>query len=204
MQVAGVSSDKVVDDASKSGCQTRNFMKLALEQAQFALDRGEVPVGCVLVADNRVIAAAGNETNISCNATRHSLLRKSDLYVTVEPCIMCASALSLIGIRKVYFGCHNERFGGNGSVLSLHENCCPQTAKGYPVVSGILKDEAIEIMRLFYSRGNPKAPDHKRQRPLILQDSSTKIDRTTTSEDTDAKESKTCRANEPFVKRQKI
>lgn len=49
-----------------------------------------------------------------------SILRKTDLYVTVEPCVMCASALRQYQIRRVYFGCANERFGGTGSVLSLH------------------------------------------------------------------------------------
>jgi tRNA(Arg) A34 adenosine deaminase TadA len=50
------------------------------------------------------------------------ILSNCDLYVTCEPCIMCAAALSKLGIRKVYFGCHNDRFGGNGSILSVHSD----------------------------------------------------------------------------------
>ena len=99
----------------------------------------EVPVGCVIVKDNAVIAKAFNETNMTRNATRHcefvaidrvmastsyngemAVLDGCELFVTCEPCIMCASALSQVGIGKVFYGCANDRFGGNGSIYSLH------------------------------------------------------------------------------------
>ncbi|KAI7903107.1 cytidine deaminase-like protein [Cokeromyces recurvatus] len=112
------------------------FMREALIVAQEAYDNLEVPVGCVFVLDNeKVIARGRNRPNESLNATRHaeieaidlilkendkSIFEKIDLYVTVEPCIMCASALRQIGIRHVYFGCGNEKFGGNGSVFNIH------------------------------------------------------------------------------------
>jgi len=121
-------------------------MRIALKQAHLALKHNEVPVGCVIVWKNQVIAKAFNRTNVELNATRHcefvaidqimnavdestgkkrfdkSILKKCTLYVTVEPCIMCASALNLVRIGKIYFGCHNERFGGCGSVLHLHKS----------------------------------------------------------------------------------
>lgn len=127
-----------------------HFMHEALNMGRRALEKGEIPVGCVIVEhrhDRSIIVAAGsNQTNESRNGTRHAeivaieslfaaensalsttsnelkrgLLSNCDLYVTCEPCIMCAAALSKLGIRKVYFGCHNERFGGNGSILSVH------------------------------------------------------------------------------------
>lgn len=77
-----------------------------------------------------------NATNRTLNGTRHaefvalaqilsehpaSILKETDLYVTVEPCVMCASMLRQYGIRAVYFGCWNERFGGTGGVLNIHE-----------------------------------------------------------------------------------
>lgn len=125
------------------------FMREALMMGRGALEKGEIPVGCVIVENQHdnfaVIAAGSNQTNESRNGTRHAeivaveslfaadvaaqrynldkrkgLLSNCDLYVTCEPCIMCAAALSKLGIRKVYFGCHNERFGGNGSILSVH------------------------------------------------------------------------------------
>ncbi|KAK7233596.1 dCMP-type deaminase [Aureococcus anophagefferens] len=118
------------------------WMRRALELAEDAVaEQGEVPVGCVFVNDNNVeIASAANETNEAMCATRHAELVAIDgalkhsaargqpldwtrcaLYVTCEPCIMCASALSQLGIAKCYFGCRNDKFGGCGSILSLHE-----------------------------------------------------------------------------------
>ena len=137
-------------------------MKCAVEQAQIALSIGEVPVGCVFVKDGKIIASAHNQTNITGNASRHcemvciSELKMDDmssidLYVTVEPCVMCASALSLVGIKHVYFGCFNDRFGGCSSVYSIHEDLDNK----YECSPGILKDEAIQLLKDFYARGNP-------------------------------------------------
>ncbi len=110
------------------------FMQIALHQARVALDQGEVPVGCCIVRDGEVIAKSHNLTVQSKNATTHceincirqlskdnsKVLKGATLYVTVEPCIMCAYALVLAGIEKVVYGCDNDKFGGNGSVLSIH------------------------------------------------------------------------------------
>ena len=90
-------------------------------------------------------------------------LSKCSLYVTCEPCIMCAAALAQVGIRKVYFGCCNDKFGGCGSILHLHEDQKPYH-KGYPIVEGILKEEAISLLRSFYNRENFHAPEDKRKR----------------------------------------
>ncbi len=133
-------------------------------QAEEALAAQEVPVGCVFVRGDRIIARARNRTNQLRNvsmipfilvtelsydhasgryiqATRHAELEAIDeilvdqeltphateyplsdttLYVTVEPCIMCASALRQMGIKEVYYGCGNDRFGGCGSVLGVN------------------------------------------------------------------------------------
>ncbi|KAI5291355.1 tRNA(adenine34) deaminase [Ascosphaera aggregata] len=108
---------------------------MALEMGEHALASGETPVGCVLVHRDAVIGKGINDTNRAVNGTRHaeflaleeamksyprSVFRETDLYVTVEPCIMCASLLRQYHIRHVYFGCANERFGGTEGVLSLH------------------------------------------------------------------------------------
>jgi tRNA-specific adenosine deaminase 2 len=138
--------------------------ELRLPQAEEALAAKEVPVGCVFVRDNKIIAKARNRTNELRNvspppsskhrtlipktqATRHAeleaiddilsnpsltpqddtisgypyLLNDTILYVTVEPCIMCASALRQLGIREVYYGCENGKFGGCGSVLGVNK-----------------------------------------------------------------------------------
>ncbi|KAG9313060.1 cytidine deaminase-like protein [Chiua virens] len=116
-----------------------------LQQAKEALVCGEVPVGCVFVRDRAIIAKARNRTNQLRNASRHAELEAIDLiladpsltppsttatqyplanttlYVTVEPCIMCASALRQLGIHHVFYGCENDKFGGCGSVLGVNE-----------------------------------------------------------------------------------
>mmetsp|Transcript_14627 Transcript_14627/g.29996 ORF Transcript_14627/g.29996 Transcript_14627/m.29996 type:complete len:280 (+) Transcript_14627:181-1020(+) len=93
---------------------------------------------------------------------------KCDLYVTCEPCIMCAAALSMVGFSRVFFGCKNDRFGGCGSLLHLHKPEALPSAKhhGFPIYGGILEDEAISLLRSFYDRENFHAPDHKRKRKL--------------------------------------
>ncbi|KAJ9229796.1 hypothetical protein DTO271D3_2042 [Paecilomyces variotii] len=147
--------------------QHEYFMKQALVMGEKALETGETPVGCVLVYKGEVIARGMNDTNKSMNGTRHAeflaieealqkyprvILRETDLYVTVEPCIMCASALRQYQIRAVYFGCGNERFGGTGSVLSLHSD--PGIDQPYPVYGGLFHKEAIMLLRRFYIQEN--------------------------------------------------
>lgn len=99
----------------------------------------------------------------SINNEIEQIFNNCVLFVSCEPCIMCAHAISLVKIKKVYFGCENDKFGGNGSILSLNKGPNYQ----YESVGGIMKEQAIEYFRNFYIRGNAKAPDHKRQRKLV-------------------------------------
>lgn len=82
------------------------------------------------------------------------ILKQCDLYVTVEPCIMCASLLRQFGIRKVYFGAANDRFGGTGGVMNIHS--CPAVDSSYEVSGGWLREEAIMMLRRFYVQENGK------------------------------------------------
>ena len=113
-----------------------SYMGMALHEAEAALREHEVPVGCVFVHQDKGIVGRGhNNTVASCNATRHaeleaidqilitnahspSLMAECTLYVTVEPCIMCASALRQLRIQHVVFGCRNDKFGGCGQFLA--------------------------------------------------------------------------------------
>ncbi|EEH59093.1 uncharacterized protein MICPUCDRAFT_15135 [Micromonas pusilla CCMP1545] len=157
-------------------------MRAALAEATAALDRWEVPVGCVLVLDNEIVARGSNRTNERRNGTRHAEFEAIDallaahandanaarfedcvLYVTCEPCIMCAGALSLLGCRAVVYGCGNDKFGGNGSILSdggdaAASNGARGARRTYPSVGGLFAEDAVELLRRFYVRGNPKAP----------------------------------------------
>ncbi|KAK1294964.1 hypothetical protein QJS10_CPA16g01263 [Acorus calamus] len=162
------------------------FMELALDHAKEAMSRLEVPVGCVIVEDGKVIASGSNRTNETRNATRHAEMEATDillkqwqnsgltqsevsekfsncvLYVTCEPCIMCAAALLFLGIRAVYYGCANDKFGGCGLILSLHESNSKQASssavgqgKNFKCTGGIVASEAISLLRSFYEQGNP-------------------------------------------------
>jgi tRNA-specific adenosine deaminase 2 len=79
---------------------------------------------------------------------------------------MCASALRQFGVRAVYFGCYNERFGGTGGVLNIHEDVSVDL--GYPVYGGIYREEAIMLLRRFYVQENEKAPDPKGKKERVL------------------------------------
>jgi tRNA-specific adenosine deaminase 2 len=117
------------------------YMTEALKECEKALEVSEVPVGCIFLRlpDKKIIARGHNLTNLTKNATTHAemncinylyasdipdlenLLSQSILFVSCEPCIMCAYSLKEIKIKAVYFGCENDKFGGNGSILSLHK-----------------------------------------------------------------------------------
>ncbi|PWN49665.1 hypothetical protein IE53DRAFT_317214 [Violaceomyces palustris] len=85
--------------------------------------------------------------------------KDTTLYVTIEPCIMCGSALRQIGIGRVVFGAGNERFGGNGSVIGLHDDDALISSPSYEAVGGYLRDEAIMVLRKFYITENTNAPN---------------------------------------------
>ena len=90
------------------------------------------------------------------------LLSNCTLFVSCEPCIMCANALNLVHISHVYFGCYNEKFGGNGSIISINKDpLWPYVSEG-----GYLEEEAINYLRNFYAVGNAHAPENKRQRKI--------------------------------------
>ncbi|KAM0062022.1 putative tRNA(adenine(34)) deaminase [Helianthus debilis subsp. tardiflorus] len=138
--------------------------------------------------DGKVISCGRNRTNETRNATRHAEMEAIDvlldqwkklelskaevsemfskcyLYVTCEPCIMCAGALSFLGIKEVYYGCANDKFGGCGSILSLHTMSCEEAGgKSYKCTGGIMAEEAVSLFRNFYELGNPNAPKPHRQ-----------------------------------------
>jgi tRNA(Arg) A34 adenosine deaminase TadA len=112
-----------------AGMQVSAFMRMALDEAKRAACRGEVPVGAVLVdgAAGRVLAAAGNAVESGCDPTAHAemlvirsaarqlqvpRLAACDLYVTLEPCAMCAAAIAFARIRRLYFGAYDPKGGG--------------------------------------------------------------------------------------------
>ena len=159
-------------------------MDRALGLAREAQADGDVPVGAVVMdASGTVIGEGRNRREVDADPTGHAEivamraaaralgswnLDGCTLVVTLEPCLMCASALRQIGIQRVVYGAGNERFGGNGSVLPLQST--PELAYSPPYVSlgGYLREEAILILRQFYLTENTKAPKPKAKAKRVL------------------------------------
>jgi tRNA(adenine34) deaminase len=133
------------------------FMKKALQEAQMAFDKGEVPVGAIVVVNNIVIARSHNLTELLVDVTAHAemqsitaaanylggkYLKDCILYVTLEPCQMCAGALYWSQISKIVFGARDENRGYQNMGTKLH----PKTE----VVSGVLENDCSNLMKEFF------------------------------------------------------
>ncbi|AZA78804.1 nucleoside deaminase [Chryseobacterium sp. G0186] len=133
------------------------YMKMALQEAENALEKDEVPIGCVVVSNNRIIARAHNLTETLNDVTAHAemqaitsaanflggkYLKDCTLYVTMEPCVMCSGALSWSQISKVVIGARDEQRGFINKHLSLH----PKTE----IVTGIMEAECSSIVKTFF------------------------------------------------------
>ncbi|SEF73814.1 nucleoside deaminase [Flavobacterium urumqiense] len=134
------------------------FMKKALQEAEMAFEKGEIPVGAVIVIDNKVIARSHNLTELLHDVTAHAEMQSitaaanylggkylmgCTLYVTLEPCQMCAGALYWSQISRIVYGATDENRGFAKMGTQLH----PKTT----VVSGIMANEASELMKRFFA-----------------------------------------------------
>jgi tRNA(adenine34) deaminase len=148
------------------------FMRLAIDEARRARERGEVPVGAVLVKDERVIAAAGNAPIATHDPSAHAEIaalraagaalgnyRLDDtvLYVTLEPCLMCAAAIVHARVRRVVFGAWDPRAGGAGSLVDIFR--LPGLNHRVDVFGGVLEQECASVLHEFFAqareRGTP-------------------------------------------------
>lgn len=133
------------------------FMKMALNEAESAFEKDEVPIGCVVVSNNRVIARSHNLTETLNDVTAHAEMQaitsaanflggkyliNCTLYVTLEPCVMCSGALSWSQISKVVIGARDEQRGFINKNLNLH----PKTE----IVTGIMENECSFIVKEFF------------------------------------------------------
>ncbi|MEO8515410.1 MAG: nucleoside deaminase [Flavobacterium sp.] len=133
------------------------FMRKALQEAEMAFEKGEIPVGAIVVIDNRVIARSHNLTELLNDVTAHAemqaitassnflggkYLKDCTLYVTLEPCQMCAGALYWSQISKIVIGARDEQRGYMKMGTQLH----PKTV----VVSGVLENECGNLMKMFF------------------------------------------------------
>jgi tRNA(adenine34) deaminase len=140
------------------------YMQLAIEQAKAAALLGEVPIGAVVVLDDRILAAAGNRTITDCDPTAHAeivSLREAahkiknhrligaSLYVTVEPCAMCAGALVQARIARLIYGADEPKGGAVRTCMQVLD--APALNHRVEVVSGVLAGESVQLLQSFFS-----------------------------------------------------
>ena len=151
------------------------FMREALRQAQKAYEAAEVPVGAIVVRAGRIIARAWNQVELLKDATAHAemlaltqaeaavgdwRLTECDLYVTKEPCAMCAGALVHTRIRRVIFGCTDPAAGAAGSVINLLQ--MPALNHRCDIASGVLQDECAAILQNFFRQRRDEETENRK------------------------------------------
>lgn len=149
--------------------QDEKFMLLALKEAKKALLIDEVPVGCVIVCNNKVIARGYNKREKEQDATSHAeinAIRKAskkinnwrlcdmDLYVTVEPCIMCAGAIMWSRFRRVIYGAKDPKGGALGTSINIFDT--PNINHHPEIVGGVLEEECSSIIKNYFKEKRTK------------------------------------------------
>ncbi len=138
------------------------YMLLALKEAQKAFDKNEVPVGCIIVKDDKVIAKAYNQRQTKKSVLGHAeiiaiekaakklnswILEDCIMYVTLEPCVMCAGTIIQSRIKKLVFGAFEPKFGAAGSVINLFENKFNHQVE---VEANVMKEESAKLLKNFF------------------------------------------------------
>ncbi|MBO7259136.1 MAG: nucleoside deaminase [Paludibacteraceae bacterium] len=137
----------------------RRFMRLALDEANKAFTEGEIPVGCIIVCNGQIVGRGHNLTEMLQDVTAHAemqaltaamqtlgskYLPECTLYVTLEPCVMCAGAIGWAQVRRLVFGACDEKRGYQQfAPRALHPKC--------DVLSGVLEDECASLMKQFFA-----------------------------------------------------
>lgn len=145
------------------------FMKEALKEAKKAYEKDEVPIGCVIVKDNKIIARGHNLRETTFDPTAHAeivAIRKAtkklkswrledcDIYVTIEPCSMCAGTILWSRIKTIYYGAKDIKGGALGSSYNLFE--VPNINHHPQIVGGILEEEASRMIKDFFKTKREK------------------------------------------------
>ena len=145
--------------------QDEKFMKLALKEAEKAQAKNEVPIGCVVVVDGRVVARAHNLRESTCDPTAHAeilalrkagkklgdwRLEQATVYVTCEPCPMCAGALVWARVKRVVYGCSDPKAGAVNTLYQIGQD--PRLNHRFEVCSGVLEKECKEILKKFFKK----------------------------------------------------
>lgn len=146
-----------------------HYMQEALKEAEKALGEDEVPVGAVIVHKDKIIARGHNQVECLKDPTAHAeiiaitsaanylgtkWLNQASLYVTIEPCSMCAGALVLSRIKNIYFGAKDSKTGACGSIINIASH--KKLNHRIKVASGILKEECSGILKKFFKKKRKK------------------------------------------------
>jgi tRNA(adenine34) deaminase len=149
----------------------QDYMGIAMEEAKKAFEAGEVPVGALIVHENKILAAAFNKKETHNDSTAHAEMlliseaskilnnwRLTDctIYVTLEPCPMCAGAIIQSRVSTLVFGAKNFVYGSFGTVLALQEHY--PDARNLEIIGGILEKEAGELLKSFFRKNKPGIP----------------------------------------------
>src|SRR6187549_2289243 len=165
MTTAAAASLSAAEGGNQVGERELAFMRRALAAAELAGGRGEVPVGAVVVVGDEIVAVAHNERETGGDPTAHAeilALRRAaaalgswrlvdaELFVTMEPCPMCAGALVNARIRRLYFGCDDPKAGAVRTLYTLVDD--PRLNHRVEVVPGVMAAEGAALLRSFFSR----------------------------------------------------
>ena len=149
-----------------------DYMREALMLAREAYEAGEVPVGCVIVKDDRIVGRGRNRREEKQSALSHAeleaiadacetlggwRLKGTRLYVILEPCPMCAGGIISARVPEIYYGAKDEGFGACGSILNLFE----ENFRHHPKIVGhILEEECRELLQTFFTQVREKSPEN--------------------------------------------
>ena len=148
------------------------FMYSALQEAEKALENNEVPIGAVVVYQGRIIGRGFNQTEMLKDSTAHAemlaitaasnhlqnrILSECDIYITIEPCLMCSGAIMLSRIRNLYFGAYEPKFGACGSLFNVIET--EKYNHKVNVFSGVYADESKNLLEQFFKQIRERKTD---------------------------------------------
>ena len=157
------------------------YMNSALREARKALALGEVPIGCVIVHEGKIIGRGYNRRNTDKSTLAHAeitaikkaskiigdwRLEECTLYVTLEPCQMCAGAIVQARIPEVVMGCMNPKAGCGGSILNILE--MPEFNHQVCVTRGVMEEECSDILKLFFTELRKRNKAEKEQKKALL------------------------------------
>jgi len=158
-------SDSIPSDASAEELAELGFMREALAEAVKAFEIDEVPIGCVIVRNGEIISRSHNMRELTNDPTGHAeilaiqhaskllnswRLDDCEVYVTLEPCIMCTGALLQARVKRVIFGAFDPKAGATGTLYNLHAD--ERLNHRFPVKSGVLEKESVFLLQEFFKR----------------------------------------------------